>query len=167
MPVCETHQRSAMEQYTEAPLACAGESWLETLQQADIWGHCSFCHPGSPQDTKPCVQQKQAATVCEPSWSGSEQQPAHPSSLGCCPWCRAHTYRQGHPAGSSSAGQRQHQGAAGEGQGWYFQQPQVPPKASFQIKVHSLTGKKPSQCQEQSLQQTTALSYLETLFQLI
>lgn len=52
--------------------------------------------------------------------------------------------------GSSSVGQRQHQRAAGEGQGWYFQQTQVPPKASFQIKVHSLTGKQPSQRQQRA-----------------
>lgn len=62
----------------------------------------------------------------------------------------AHTYRQGHPVGSSSAGQRQHQGAAGEGQGWNFQQTQVAPRASFQIKVHSLTGKQPSQRQQRA-----------------
>lgn len=52
--------------------------------------------------------------------------------------------------GSSSAGQRQHRGPAVEGQGWYFRQTQVSPKASFQIKVHSLTGKQPSQHQRRA-----------------
>lgn len=121
----------------------AGGSWLETLQQ-------TFGATAPSAIRGPPRAQNQAATVWKPSWSGSEQQPAHPSSLGCCPWCRAHAYRQGHPVGSSSAGQRQHQGAAGEGQGWYFQQIQVAPKASFQIKVHSLTGKQPSQRQRRA-----------------
>lgn len=114
------------------------------------WKHCSRLTFGvtAPSAIQgPSRTQNQAATVWEPSWSGSEQQPAHRFSLGCCPWCRAQAYRRGHPGGSSSAGHRQHQGAAGDVQGWYFHQTQVPPKASFQIKVHSLTGKQPSQRQ--------------------